>query len=72
MYKLVRLLILSSVLAAAVIAILYVTDVIPPGQFGSVAAKTFGVLGILFGAAFVWRAVHGRTNIPDRTDQRVP
>lgn len=72
MYRLVKLTILTSVLAAAVIGILYVTDVIPPGQFGSVAAKTFGVLGIIFGAAFVWRAVQGRTNIPDRTDERVP
>jgi hypothetical protein len=71
-YRLVKVLILSSILAVAVIGILWMTDVIPPGQFGSVAAKTFGVLGIIFGAAFVWRAVAGRTNIPDRTDQRVP
>jgi hypothetical protein len=72
MYKLARVLILSSVLAAAVIGILRVTDVIAPGQLGNVFSKTYMVIGIIFGAAFVWRGVQGRTNIPDRTDQRVP
>lgn len=67
-----KLAVLAAIVAGAIIALLAITDVIPQTEIGEVALKTFGALAILFAAAFAWRAVRGRSNAPDRTDQPVP
>ncbi|MGH7680055.1 MAG: hypothetical protein ACRENU_16420 [Gemmatimonadaceae bacterium] len=72
MYRLVKLAVLTTILAAAIIGVLWITDVIPRAELGAVLWKTYGVLGIIFGTAFVWRGIQGRTSVPDHTDQRVP
>jgi multisubunit Na+/H+ antiporter MnhG subunit len=71
-YRLVKVVVLTSLLALAVIGVLWVTDILPRADLGPVLGKTFGVLGIIFGVAFVWRGIQGRSNVPDHTDQRVP
>lgn len=64
--------VLCMLAAAAILGVLVMTEVVPTTQLGSVASMTFGSIAILFGAAVAWRAVRGRTDIPDHTDQPVP
>jgi type IV secretory pathway VirB2 component (pilin) len=71
-FRLVKVVVLTTLLAVVVIGVLWVTGVLPRAELASVAAKTFGALGIIFAAAFVWKGIQGRTNVPDHTDQRVP
>jgi hypothetical protein len=70
--RLFRVGLLVTLIAAALIGVLWVTDVIPQGELDSVAGKAFGVIAIVFLAAFVWRVVRGRASVYDHTDQPVP
>jgi hypothetical protein len=70
--RLFRVGLLVTLIAAALVGVLWVTDIIPKGELGSVAGKTFGVIAIAFVAAFVWRVLRGRASVYDHTDQPVP
>jgi uncharacterized membrane protein YqjE len=70
--KIPRLWLLVALIAAAGLAILSITEVIPAGRLGEVALKTFGVLTVLVAASLGWKVVRGRSDVPDKTDQRVP
>jgi len=70
--RIIRVGLLVALIAAAVIGVLWVTEVVPASEIGGVAAKTFGSIAIIFAAAFAWRAVRGRTSVLDETDQPVP
>ena len=73
MYRLAKIVVLTSSLALAIIGVLRVADVIPPDAMMGVLWKTFSILAIIFGAAFVWKGVQGSgSKVPDHTDQRVP
>jgi hypothetical protein len=67
-----KLWLLVALLAGAVLGILSITDVLRTGELWDIALKTFGVLAVLFVVHVAWRAVRGRTGVPDRTDQHVP
>ena len=73
MYRLAKIVVLTSILALAIIGVLRVADVIPPDAMTGVLVKTFSILAIVFGAAFTWKGVQGSgAKSPDHTDQRVP
>jgi len=70
--RVIRAAILCALIAAALIGVLWVTDAITTSQLASVAGMTFGSIAILFGAAFLWRMIRGKTSVIDHTDQPVP
>ena len=72
MYRLAKIVVLTSILALAIIGVLRVADVIPADAMTSVLVKTFSILAIIYGAAFAWRGIQGGSRAPDRHDQRVP
>jgi ABC-type nickel/cobalt efflux system permease component RcnA len=70
--RLLRVALLCAIIAAALIGVLWMTDAITADQMARVAGMTFGSIVILFGAAFLWRIVRGRSSVIDHTDQPVP
>ena len=67
-----KLALLVSLIAAATIAILWILDVIPRGVMGDVMLKAFAIIGVILIVSAIWRAVRGRADVPDKTDQPVP
>jgi hypothetical protein len=67
-----RLWFLLILVAAAVLAILWINGIIPGAEIGGVALKTFGSLAVLVAASAAWRALRGKRSIHDSTDQPVP
>jgi hypothetical protein len=67
-----RLWFLILLVAAVILAILWIMEVIPGTEIGGIALKTFGALAVLLVASVAWRIVRGRSNVPDSTDQPVP
>ena len=70
--KLLKVAALCTILASALISLLWVADIIPSARGAEVTIKTFASLAIIFAAAFSWKLVRGRAHVPDRHDQRVP
>ena len=70
--KLLKVAALCTILASALIALLWIADILPGARVAEVTLRTFASLGIIFVAAFAWKLVRGRVNVPDRRDQRVP
>ena len=67
-----RLWFLITLVAAAVLTILWINGVIPGGEIGGIALKTFASLAVLVIASVAWKAVRGRSTVHDSSDQPVP
>lgn len=68
----VKLGFLAALIAAATLTILWIAGVIPGAELGGIALKTLGVIAVLLVVSAAWRAVRGRSDVPDKTDQPVP
>jgi hypothetical protein len=70
--RVIKVWLLIALLAGAILGVLWMTEVIPPGDVGDLAGKIFGAILMLGLAHFAWAALRGRTDLPDSTDKPVP
>lgn len=70
--QLIRVGALCQLIAAVTFGALWLSGILTRSQALQGWATAFGVIGLFFLAAYIWRLVRGNVNQPDHTDQPVP